>query len=344
MNSLFKPLLLVMLAAGIFVFGAATDYFNRFPSRILQPLFEQVKIAAMDDVQRAYLDARIAGEKDPADTTNEYTIKGRAMEYKTPRFPKPLTVLPGVFNPREADKIVLPLMEANKELFAGKRVLEIGTGSGIISLYAAELGAVSVVSTDINPKALETLGINAERLGHDDIIDRRLVSTDNMAAFAVIEAGERFDILISNPPFALDLDAEQNDALTDRGDLGFSIVRGLTDHLNPDGKAILLYNSLFYHNVMVKFARYSGFEVRNHNPIGLYPWAAQTLYNSYLKRLLEVEGLPEDAFAFDRFKDSALDTEWQGNYGLKPSDIEYEGLLNPAWQFYSGFIVIEMPD
>jgi SAM-dependent methyltransferase len=188
--------------------------------------------------------------------------EGRERTFHSDHLDADVVVLPSVFFPNEAEVAVLPFMKENAARFAGKSVLEIGTGSGIISLYAAKLGATKVVSTDISEQAVRCATRNASRLGADEIIDVRLVPASDISAFSVIEPGERFDVLISNPPYALDLDATENTPLIDRGDLGLSIVRGLDAHLNPGGVAILLYNSLFYHYVMVKFASYEGWEVR----------------------------------------------------------------------------------
>ncbi|UCE85824.1 MAG: 50S ribosomal protein L11 methyltransferase [Deltaproteobacteria bacterium] len=218
-----------------------------------------------------------------------------------------VVVLPTVFFPNEAEVAVLPFMKENAARFEGKTVLEIGTGSGIISLYAARLGARKVVATDINEQAVMNATLNARRLDLGDIIEARRVPASDITAFSVIRPDERFDVLISNPPYALDLDAKQNTPLTDRGDLGLSIVRGLDAHLNPGGVAILLYNSLFYHYVMVKFAKYEGFEVRNHGPAFFAPWEAETLFNDYLGHLLASEKMDPDAFRFDRHENEALD-------------------------------------
>ena len=210
-----------------------------------------------------------------------------------------ITVPRGVFPSAHASRCFLPLMEENADLFRGKSVLDIGVGSGIISLYAALLGAERVVSTDINPAALETTRLNAAEIGVADLIETRLVSGNDISAYSVIQPGERFDFILSNPPYWLDLDTARNNASLDRGDLGFSIVRGLENHLAPGGIAILLYSTTFYHNAMVKFARYSGYEVRHHDPIVLHRPEARILFNSYLARLLEHEGIRADAFRFD---------------------------------------------
>lgn len=217
-----------------------------------------------------------------------------------------LVVLPGVFEPTEAEEGVLPFMRANRERFEGRSVLEIGTGTGIIGAYAARLGAARVVATDISEAAIENASRNAERLGFGDVIELRLVPQTDPSAYSVIGPGETFDVIVSNPPYSLDLAADENSAVTDRGDLGFSIVRGLDAHLKPGGVAMLLYGSLFYHQVMVKFARHSGFVVRDHTPFFLSLLEAETLFNAYLARLLEHEGLEPDALRFDVEQDASL--------------------------------------
>ncbi|MGI9307661.1 MAG: methyltransferase, partial [Gammaproteobacteria bacterium] len=231
-------------------------------------------------------DYGLSVDPDAVGTKDQGNNIGEAKTFRSGKLEAEITVLPGVFNPNEAEWLVLPILRNNPDLCEGKTVMEIGTGSGIISLYCAKLGATKVVSTDINPAAIETLTLNAKNLGFADIIEPRLVSLDDMSAYAVIGDDERFDMVISNPPFALDLDAESNDSVTDTGELGFSIVRGLDQHLEPGGQAVLFYDSLFYHEVMVKFARYSGWEARKHSPNGFFPWAAESLFNTYLRRLL----------------------------------------------------------
>jgi len=209
----------------------------------------------------------------------------------------------GVFEPGEAERLCLRFMMDHPELFAGKEVMEIGTGTGIISLYAAKLGAKRVVSTDINELAIAAVTANAKSLGFESTVEPRLVPLSDMSAFSVIRENETFDTIISNPPYSLDLDSDTNNAVTDKGDLGFSIIRGLPQHLRPDGVAALFYYSIFYHDVMVKFARLEGFQVRNHLPDNFTPWEVETLFNSYLARLLVREGMDPGAIRFQRNED-----------------------------------------
>ncbi len=254
----------------------------------------------------------------------------------------PLTVLPGIFSPREAQQIVLPLLDEHPEVYKDKVVLEIGGGSGINAVYMALGGAAKVVATDINPDAIANIKLNAENLGVADIVDARLVPPDDISAYSVIEADERFDLIISNPPYHLDLDTTENTYYNDTGDLGLSIVRGFTSHLQPDGLSLLFYNSLFYHEVMVKYARYEGYEVSNHFPTGLSTWEAQALFNTYLPRLLAREKLPTDAFQFERGKDG-LQNHYLRNMRIDLNRFDYSPLIQGATSdtFYPGWIAIQ---
>lgn len=271
------------------------------------------------------------------DTSTLDLLQGEARQFQSRFVAHPILVLPGVFVPQEAEEAVLPFMKENAALFRGKRVLEIGTGSGIISVYAAQLGATKVVSTDISEVALRTASRNAERGGHQDVMETRLVPESDMSAYSVIRPDERFDTIISNPPYSLDLDAEGNSAVTDRGDLGFSIVRGLESHLAPGGTVALLYRSLFYHYVMLKFAEHEGYAVRSHLPNVLTFMEAETLFNAYLERLLAVEGMEPGTLHFDWRQDTALRAIRIPNLGEEAPPL----LPGSASTWFPGMLVIQ---
>jgi len=52
---------------------------------------------------------------------------------------------------------------ADRSLARGARVLDVGCGSGILSIAAARLGATSVLGLDIDPIAIEATSANAGR-------------------------------------------------------------------------------------------------------------------------------------------------------------------------------------
>ncbi len=223
-------------------------------------------------------------------------------------------------------------MEKNSDLFRDKSVLEIGTGSGAIALYAAKLGARKVVATAVDDASVRNTELNAERLGVASVIDARRTRPDPVSAFSAVGSDERFDIVVANPPHSLDLDAAGSTAEVDNGDIGPSLVRGLDAHLNPGGLALLYYNSLFYHDVIVKLARHEGFDVRHHRASKMLPREAEVLFNDYLSKFLAHERLDPELFRFDR------DDDRMGCVGIKsePSPLVAD---DPSGGYY-GMIVI----
>lgn len=80
---------------------------------------------------------------------------------------------------------------------AGASALDVGTGTGAIALSLAVEGAFSrIVATDVSSEALELARENAERMGVQDTVELRAGAT-----FAPILPGERFDVVVSNPPY-----------------------------------------------------------------------------------------------------------------------------------------------
>lgn len=106
-----------------------------------------------------------------------------------------LLVRPTVFHPR---------FFITSEFFAsfiagldlsGKRVAEVGTGSGILALAAARAGASSVVAIDINPNAARTARENALANG----LGERVVAICSNLLSAVAPL-PLFDVILSSPP------------------------------------------------------------------------------------------------------------------------------------------------
>jgi release factor glutamine methyltransferase len=158
-------------------------------------------------------------------------------------FERPLAVFQHVFwEPRDTTTTREMLGELD---LTGKRVLEIGTGSGLLSLCALKAGAASVVATDINPHAVENARFNAERFGYAERFEARLVSQGDSGAYAVLRPGERFDLILSNPPWEDDTPGRIEDfALYDlRWALLRSLLDGLTERLEPGGKVWLAYGT-----------------------------------------------------------------------------------------------------
>jgi methylase of polypeptide subunit release factors len=158
--------------------------------------------------------------------------------------PRELRVSPGVFwEPLDTISLRRLIQDGAAR---GKRVLEIGTGSGVLALCCLRHGATSVVATDINPAALEDALANARRLKLASRLEVRAVARGSKDAFAVIAPGESFDLIVSNPPWEPGTPANVAEyALFDQDfHLMDSLLRGLRQHLTPRGVALLAYGNV----------------------------------------------------------------------------------------------------
>jgi release factor glutamine methyltransferase len=152
-----------------------------------------------------------------------------------------LTVRPTVFHPR---------FFVSSERFAefidgldlrGKRVIDVGTGTGILALAAGRAGAESVVAADINPNAALNAGENARANG----MGGRVVGLCSNL-LAALAPRPLFDVILSSPP----KHAGEPRDLTDRGwhaGPAYRDVAALFDQarerLRPGGRLYVMVSS-----------------------------------------------------------------------------------------------------
>ena len=106
-----------------------------------------------------------------------------------------LAVRPTVFHPRYFLTSEFFASVIDRLDLRGKRVADVGTGSGILALAAARAGAKDVAAIDINPNAVLAATENA-RLNRMENRVRAVCSN----LFAELDPAENFDIIISSPP------------------------------------------------------------------------------------------------------------------------------------------------
>jgi release factor glutamine methyltransferase len=78
----------------------------------------------------------------------------------------------------------------------GRRVADVGTGSGILALAAARAGASQVIALDINPNAAWAANVNA---GINGLGDRVAGVCSNL--LSSLAPRPLFDVIVSNPPY-----------------------------------------------------------------------------------------------------------------------------------------------
>lgn len=152
-------------------------------------------------------------------------------------------VSPAVLIPRPETELLVDLAAERAQALDAPRIVDLGTGSGIVAVTLARLCPfASVSAVDLSPEALAVARVNVERHAPDV----RLLAGDWYAPLA----GERFDLIVANPPYVVygdphlelnGLPFEPQLALTDgiAGGDGLSciraIVRGARSHLANDG-------------------------------------------------------------------------------------------------------------
>jgi len=153
-----------------------------------------------------------------------------------------LLTLPGVFAPI-SDSWLLADAIRQENLGPGSRALDVCTGSGVLALTAADCGA-ETTAIDVSRRALITVRLNALRYGVQ-------VRTLRGRGFEPV-AGERFDLIVSNPPYVPsprpDLPRRGPSRAWEAGRNGRIVLDALCDqapaHLRPGGVVLLVSSSL----------------------------------------------------------------------------------------------------
>jgi release factor glutamine methyltransferase len=155
-----------------------------------------------------------------------------------------LFTLPGVFRPISDSWQLADAVCAEVRARDGQaRVLEVGTGSGAIAVAAARCGA-DVTAVDVSGRALASAWLNARRHGTAIRVRR--------GSLMEPVAGERFDVIVSNPPYVPcprpDLPARGPERAWDAGPDGRAVLDRLIaeapSHLSPGGALLLVHSTI----------------------------------------------------------------------------------------------------
>ena len=109
----------------------------------------------------------------------------------------------------------LALLGLEKKITSGDRVLDVGTGSGILSIAAVKLGAAEVMAVDIEASAIENARANCVLNDVDAQVVLMQCSVDRVSGL--------FDVVVANIISSI----------------LFSLIPELAKRLHPEGYAIL---------------------------------------------------------------------------------------------------------
>lgn len=159
-------------------------------------------------------------------------------------FGRDFAVSPAVLIPRPDTEVLVETALTKLRGMEVPKLLDLGTGSGCIAVtLALEAPNAAVTAVDASAAALEQASANGERLG----AQVRFLHGD----WFVPVTGERFDLIVSNPPYIADQDPHLG-----QGDLRFEpasalssgpaglddirrIVGAAPEHLSPGGWLLL---------------------------------------------------------------------------------------------------------
>lgn len=152
-----------------------------------------------------------------------------------------LRVTPATLIPRVETELLVELALVRLDDAPGRRIADLGTGSGAIALaLASERRRAQVVATDLSETALQVAADNAREHGLNNVEFRQGNWLDALP-------GEPFDLIASNPPYiaAGDPHLRQGDlrhepaAALASGDDGLDAIRHIVAdapaHLHPGG-------------------------------------------------------------------------------------------------------------
>ena len=143
---------------------------------------------------------------------------------------------PEVYNPSDDSYLLLKVVDVSPE----ERFLEIGAGTGLLSIHAAKLGA-RVTAADFNPHAVECTKRNAAK---------NSVRIDTVKSDLFEKVQGNYDVIVFNPPYLPGATTSTSwiERAWSGGDEGSeTAVKFLNDawkHLSPGGRIFIILSSV----------------------------------------------------------------------------------------------------
>lgn len=164
--------------------------------------------------------------------------------------------------PSEYTAALIQVLQTNQARVRGARVLEIGSGSGVVLAALGALGAASLCGIDIEEDAVSSGMLLLEELGHSEVAEFH----QGDMWFPV--GARRFDLIVANlPHFPMTDSAVPGRRSTwsaggaDGRRLLDPFLEGLAAHLLPEGRAFITHNAFVGIECSREIVRRAGFDL-----------------------------------------------------------------------------------
>jgi release factor glutamine methyltransferase len=171
----------------------------------------------------------------------------------------------------------------------GDTVIDVGCGSGVLSLVAAKLGALRVFGTELNDEAAEYARENARLLGLSDRVEIRRGSL-----FEPLD-GVQADVIIGDVAGVPDAIAAETDWYPGGysggptgAEVPVAMLEAMRNHLRPGGRLYLPTGSIQDENAVLRVARAFFGENRMHQlRERMFPLPAKLADSQVIRRLMD---------------------------------------------------------
>lgn len=198
-----------------------------------------------------------------------------------------------VYNPAEDTFLLLDTVKHRTKSgdldFSGKVVLELGTGTGLVSLWIAKNASTRpdhLVVTDISPHAAHC---TRDNVNLNSMMPISILCSDLFTAFG---RSTKFDIIIFNPPYVPSNNADSRKSRDwesrtwDGGVQGREIIDqfllSFADYLSSTGQAFIIHSSLNILGKTIEITKAQGFDLEI---VGKTKLAWETLFVLALMRI-----------------------------------------------------------
>jgi release factor glutamine methyltransferase len=148
-----------------------------------------------------------------------------------------------VLRPSEYTAALIQVLRCKRHLVGGAKVLEIGSGSGVVLAALGELGAASLCGVDIEEDAVTAGLLLLDELGHGEVAEF------HQGDMWLPMGDRRFDLVVANLPHFPMMDISVPGRLStwsaggpDGRRLLDPLLDGLASHLVPGGRAFITHN------------------------------------------------------------------------------------------------------